>query len=436
MMSIFKESRAESIARELQTRNYDHLLEQTMKVCDLEENLEMLLYDVADSIRSDSILLVSAGDNRETAYLIPVLLAYQNSNYFKKFIIATDSEAAKTKIIQKIQGISLLLGLHIPIHPLQPQENYLCLRRLKKHAKDKTNTTFQRVEVINGLYPAYYERKNYRELSDDEWEKIHVKSCSFSKCQYYRECKYRLQYQTLFQEGCFIVPQETVIHNVRYKVIEPVTNDTNIIIVDNAEHFAENVRKSYINSMHWKAVSKYIQSSERFLTKLGSNVLSAQDFEDFKEFWNILGQSDSNLWMTKDLQRRAKKIALKLKDIQIALTRTAYLPKFQLQYDHINDILCVIENFFADIGEGGKKYEYTMYNRETQKNLPPAYSVEMEYIPKKINSVIQESIDKTNCSFVFVDEHFGEDDGEYHQFLEDTGLEQTNKEIIKEYVYK
>ena len=433
--SIFMKTNPEKIHEELTSRKYDNLLEQGMKKCDLEEDLELLLYDVADAIQENHILLIEGQENHEIAYLIPVLLAYHNSNYFNRFIIATSSTELQEKILQKLQGVSLTLGIHLPIHTLDKEENYLCIRRLHKHSKYARETVARSIETTLLAHPDYLKRRNYSGIPDEEWEKVHVKNCSLKKCTHYAQCKYRLIYESIFQNGCVITSHETFIGNIRYDVADSLSQNADLVIIEEAEKLSKNTIQAYYNSVHYAVIKKYLLGAHRLLSNHGITLLQAQDFYLIKQFFDTLYQSQFDYnWNTRNIQEMARLIASKLNEAQVYYTKSFLSCGNEDRLGHTLDILSVLENFFLDIYNGGLKYNFQLQPRKGFDNTPSWEKIEICYYPKDAKKGISEAFKKTPCSTVLIGDHIAGEDGEYQTLIQECGLNQSTKQLIKEFV--
>ncbi len=425
--SIFMVSREEERKEDLEKKDFNQLLEKAMITCELDSDLEFFLYDIAEAIQSNQILLLEQKENHEIAYLIPMLLASQNSNYFNRFIIATSSKEMRDKIIQKLQGVSLTLGITIPVHTLEKEENYLCLRRLKKHAAKKSETSIQSIEILHHLYPDSFQKKDFNGVSKEDWEKIHVKNCSFSVCKFYKNCKYRLLYENLYHSGCILIPHETLFGNRRYDVTKPMEKDADCIIVEESEKLEESVRELYQNSMHYEVILKYFKVAERFCLKRNITLLKANTLDILRDFFQELFMAKE---FTPSIQKKAKELEIVASEAELHLTHFSMNQLYSGGLDHICDILSVIKNFFHDIALGSLKYDYSFQLREGKRE--GFLQLEVGYAPKRVDHLIHQTLEEFPSSTVLTGTIAGS--GDYEPFAENCGLETSSKELIKEFV--
>lgn len=431
MSSIFAQSKQEKRRKDLASKGFGKQVEKAIKTCKLEEDLELFLYDIEDAIMENQILLIQEEREAISAYLIPTLLAYQNSTYFNRFIIATSSFEAAIKIQDKIKELSQLLEIDLPVHALEGEENYLCLRRLQKHARQREEETLQQASFSYQLHPQLFKRQDWETLSDVDWEKIHVKNCSFQKCQYYSKCRYRLMAQSIYQEGCTIISHETLVGNERYSVIDPIYKDADFVLIEEADNLANNVKKHYQNSIHFEVVSKYFRSAIRQLAKEGVSFNREVLFTNLISFFQGIETEESLL--SSETQKRADILANFAYTAGIHLTRTMLDQKYRGNIEHSFDILAVIESFFRDIANGCTKYSYQISKREGNEAFR---QVEIVYQPQKVDRILQNCISQISSSIVLTGKTIAGEDDEYAQLVKDCALDHSEREIVKEYVYK
>ena len=421
MSSIFKENEEEIRKREMESLDFTSLLEKGIKTCHLDSDLELLLYDISDAIKESQILLVEAKKGREEAYLIPLLLAYQNTTFFNRFIIATASSTARENIIQKLQQISKLLGVDIPIHVLENERKYICLKRLKGYNQ-------KRKKKLSSSKP--------NSIKKEEWRKIQVRTCTLSSCSFFKKCKYALAYTSISQKGCSIISHATLIGNRRFLQNSRTHGESDIIIIDEADSFTNNIRDSYQQIMSYDYICNCFSRAKQLLNRTEYSYIENRHFNELQHFFEELSTCERGLhWhSTEELQNSARKLAEISKRILIHLTRQYAVKHFSKETEQFCEMILIIEKFFEDMANQ-QEYHFQLQEKERSKNTPNYRKVQVFYYPKQVNSIIANSLKKVGGSIVFTGNHIA-GDNDYQLLINDCGLEEIDKPKVKEFVVK
>lgn len=438
MESIFTKSKEMKIKGELERAHFDDMLEKGIQTCQLEESLELLLYDVGDAIREKQILLIEAGEGKEEAYLIPCVLAYQNASTFNRFIIAASSKETREKIISKLSQISSLLGIEIPVHTIDTSEEYLCLRRLKKHARKRNELEVIKANEKHSANPGLYRREDFEEMSEQDWKKIHVKICSLYHCKFYRLCKYALDYQSIKQNGCVVLPHQTLIGNERYTQSETKLPEEDLIIIDEGENLSKTIRSAYQNSIYYDVVKTHFQSASRYLSNIFISEYEEQSQSTLKAFFRELYQNNESedALNTNSIRQKAKVLAMVAQNLHIQLTKQLPTSLAITGLDHLSDILFVIYCFFNDIALGQPEFDYQITGRKLDLSVDTFKKVEVYYYPKHVHTIVSNALSTKNSSIVITGTGISEDDNSYGTLCQECGIEQLKTEVVKEYTLK
>ena len=152
--------------------------------------------DVMTAIRDNQILLVQAGVGigKSIGYLVPVIETIHQVKSFNSVVISTSNIALQQQLLMDIQFVSRLLGIDIKATIAKGVNNYACLKRIDdlisiSDREDKALLFYLREEMeMNHTI----DRDELREVSDDIWKQIQIKSRgACSRCSYSRNCLYR-----------------------------------------------------------------------------------------------------------------------------------------------------------------------------------------------------------------------------------------------------
>ncbi len=423
MSSVFKKTEEELKSQEIEAIDFDSLLEQGLKTCNLDQDLELLLYDIGDALRQKQILLIEAKNGREEAYLIPILLAYQNTSYFKHFTIATSSSTTREAIIKKIKELSNLLNINIPIHSLESEKSYFCLKKLKGYNK-------KRKTPIKSCHP--------KAMGKNEWRKIQVRNCNLVNCSFFKRCKYAIDYTSLSQEGCSIITHTSLIGNRRYPQTSKTPKSSDIIIIDEAERFSDSIRDSYQQLMSFDYIYNCFSRAKQLLNRTEYSYITNEHFKELEDFFHQVANCGigNALIVTPNLQKSGKKLATISKKILINLTKRGAIKFFSSETEHFCEMIFIIETFFEDIASSEGKFHSLLQEKNRAPETPKFRKVQILYYPKKVDTIISNSLRFQNCSIVFTGKRIAESDSSYKELCDECGINELGKEVVKEYVLK
>lgn len=437
-MSIFIENNEDIIKSELNSNDYYASIETSLNIkeLDINENLEMLAYDVADAIFERQILLIESDDNNTEAYLIPIIHAYQNSKTFKHFIIATSSNEKVLQIKEKLEKLSQLLSITIPTHYLLSEDNYLCLRRLQKRVKRHEGDVYDTMQINSTLKPSRIQRKDWEEINDKEWSKVHVNHCTTNTCQFFQHCRYVIQYYNLLNNGATIITHGDLIGNKRYDQITNIAKNNNLIIVDDAKEFANNIRKKYENNINFEVIIRYLFTANRNLANHHIYLLNDETINSIRIFFQVCYQQYMNgeFKFTDELCEMAKQIRNFLTKLSLELTR---VEKYPYGYDSFLNIICdaleVMKSFFDDISNRGLKYHYKYEPKNSSDPTDKIKNFKITYTPIHVDEIIRQTMEQFNSSIIMTGDKITEKDNEYQTLCSECGLHNTKKMLIKEF---
>lgn len=423
MSSIFKKTKEELKAQAIEDIDFNSLLEQGLKKWNLDSQLELLLYDISDALKEQQILLVEAKKGREEAYLIPLMLAYQNTTYFKHFIIATSSSATRDTIVRKIEEISKILNIKIPVHVLEGERNYFCLKRLKGYNK-------KRKHPIKNCHP--------NAMRKEEWRKIQVRNCTLANCSFFKRCKYAIDYTSLSKSGCTIITHATLIGNRRYSQATKRPKNSDLIIIDEAERFANCIRDTYQQVMSYDYIYNCFSRAKQLLNRAEYSYITNKHFIELENFFKQLSYCEKGVaWsISPSLRKSSKNLAAITKRMLIHLTRQGAIKNFSSETESFCEMLFIIEKFFEEIADSRERFHALLQEKDKSLETPEFRKVQVFYYPKKVDTIITDSLKPENCSIVFTGERIAGQDSSYDALCKECGIEKLGKEVVKEYVLK
>ncbi len=423
MSSVFKKSEEELKSQAIEGIDFDSLLEQGIKKCNLDAQLELLLYDVSDALKEKQILLVEAKKGREEAYLIPLMLAYQNTTYFRQFIIATSSRATRETIIRKIKELSKLLNVDIPVHVLESEKNYFCLKKLKGYNK-------KRKQPVKNCNP--------NAMGKGEWRKIQVRNCTLTNCSFFKRCKYAIDYSALSKNGCIIITHATLIGNRRLTQTGKRPKNGDLIVIDEAEKFANSIRDSYQQVMSYDYICNCFSRAKQLLNRAEYSYITNKHFIELENFFKQLSHcKKGDSWkVTPELKRSSKSLAAIAKRMLIHLTRQGAIKNFSSETESFCEMIFIIEKFFEEIADSHEKFHALLQEKDRSPEAPEFRKVQVLYYPKKVDTIITDSLRAENCSIVFTGEKIAGQDSNYNTLCGECGIAELGKEVVKEYVLK
>ncbi len=399
------------------------------KGCHRKETFELLLYDVADAILDEQILLFDDQKICHATYLIPLLCAYKMSSTFKHFVIVTRDEINISKLKRAIDQIAKQIGLDIDIHFLDRKENFICLERLQKRSKGKSSP-------YRKIYEEYLRQKdkgkrNTWNLTAKQWHKIQVQHCSPRTCEFFNRCAYALQYQAINEEGCSIIRHRDLIGDDEFT---SVSDKTNFVLVEQAQDLVTAVKKKYEKAINISVLTNLINRAKSYI------VSHKHPFDDQK----ILILRDLFATLTYDfekgpfvidenIQNKIEALLTFLKEIKDELVTLKTGTK-----DNIDNILNPINDaieLFSDMLLTNHKYSY-YYEPILSNDGDILNRFNIIYYPNVVDTIISSALTHFNCSIALIGSNIAGDDNEYQTIINECGLNNVPKELVKEYTKK
>lgn len=242
-----------------------------------EPQLEMAeeILDLVAKKQKCLVIEAGVGTGKSYGYLIPLLILHNRSRSKFSIIISTGTISLQEQVIRDLYTLKEMLSIQFDIVLAKGQTHFLCLNRLSNHFANQKHPDW-----ANNLkeYSEFGDRAELEKGVKDIaaiWEKINIKNCSFNKCNYFSQCDYISLRDNMRKKGSIIVTNhDQLLANARnlksYK--KPLfSEDTEIIVVDEAHNLEEKARNALkeswslrnINAL-LRAAYQYLQSSDNY----------------------------------------------------------------------------------------------------------------------------------------------------------------------------
>lgn len=202
--------------------------------------------DVMTAIRDNQILLVQAGVGigKSMGYLIPVFESFKNIKNFNSVVISTSNIALQQQLLTDIKFISNLLGIDIKASIAKGINNYACLKRIEDliAISDKEDKILlQNLRKDMERYGTI-DRDQLKEVSDEIWEQIQMKSRgACSRCNYSRNCLYRQISKDISKADIIITNHGNFVKSVMDD--RDYINEADMFIFDEAHKLENSIRE-------------------------------------------------------------------------------------------------------------------------------------------------------------------------------------------------
>ena len=284
-MSIWKEESFED-------KIYDEV-ENFFNIHDYSEEEETLAFDIIDSLKDKSILVVKKDDSNY-GYLIPLLYASKDKTNFKGFIISTATISMQNKLKGEIDKLSKLIDVDIPVTIAKGHVNYVCMKRLEKYLKShQENKTLY--EISRKIEKELIDKKDYPGISNEIWTNININGESCKKCLYKSECKYYLNRKSWSSASYVICTHELLVASLKRKD-KRMFKDPSLLIVDEASVLKEKVRNAYEGYIT-KSMLKSIIKETSYI--IGDKELGKEIINIIESFYDKLDGLIKNKYMSE-----------------------------------------------------------------------------------------------------------------------------------------
>ena len=328
-------------------------------------------YDIIESIRDNQDIIVEAsvGIGKSYAYLIPLMYYYKIVR--RPFIISTSTITLQEQIEKDISKLSDILKIPIDITIAKGKNNYLCREKLF-NLKDKTiKEKFKNVKENEYLN----DRANLQDLSENDWSKINISECKFSKCSFYHTCYFTKKREEMLKaRGAIVCNHDLLLENQKRKLNEQklLLASADIIVIDEAHNLEIKARNSYKRTLSFSNVKSVVNKSYTLLNKVDYPISYrnvTEIYNKVEEFWNILKHQAKNqidkLIKEKTILNREdmEKCNIEFNEGILDISKTIYENLERLSgpvqlydrrnsEDSVTDILLEIVDFYRELSNG------------------------------------------------------------------------------------
>lgn len=417
-MSIWKEESFED-------KIYDEV-ENFFNIHDYSEEEETLAFDIIDSLKDKSILVVEKDDSNY-GYLIPLLYASKDKTNFKGFIISTATISMQNKLKGEIDKLSKLIDVDIPVTIAKGHVNYVCMKRLEKYLKShQENKTLY--EISRKIEKELIDKKDYPDISNEIWTNININGESCKKCLYKSECKYYLNRKGWSSASYVICTHELLVASLKRKD-KRMFKDPSLLIVDEASVLKEKVRNAYEGYIT-KSMLKSIIKETSYI--IGDKELGKEIINIIESFYDKLDGLIKNKYMSEC----NNEVINTLKDDILLLFNSLCNFRKELGFYqnsdnliHLKSILKKYTNILYDMIGKESKHIYYFYFQPNSRG-----HVSIRYDRRDILELSSSLFNNNDYGKVFTDSNMIVDNDDYKAFLESLGLDRIDDgEIVKEY---
>jgi len=220
--------------------------------------------------------------------------------------------------------------------------------------------------------------------------------------------------------------------------ISKAHEDGDIIIIEEAERFANSVRDSYQQLMSFDYIHNCFSRAKKLLNKPEYSFITNSYFIELKNFFEELAlcEKGENWTVTPRLKEVSDKLATMTKKALIHLTRQGAVRNFSKEIEHFCEMIYIIEKFFEDIATSSGLFHCLLQKNERSQDTPAFRKVQVFYYPNRVDSIIADSLKNKKCSIVFTGKRIAGKDSEYSSLFEECGIEELGKPVVKEYILK
>lgn len=225
-----------------------------------ESQIEMV-QDILQLMSSDEKYLLceaEVGTGKSFAYLIPLLAKQQSKLFGCSIVISTATISLQEQVLKDIRFLVKLLNLNTEVILSKGSTHFLCTKRLNEHFR--TNKAPAWTQYWKNISP-YGDKveliKQFPEINR-YWNRINVKGCTFTNCNYYNECPYTSLRSELRERRKFIVTNhdQLIAHAQKiYSDDKPIfPPDIEFIAIDEAHNLEEKAFNALTINFSEKAI--------------------------------------------------------------------------------------------------------------------------------------------------------------------------------------
>lgn len=260
--SIFKEDKIRKAIRKQEKehkRKYEEITEEVdeffenAKKYNLEQRDEQhsFAFAIMEALRDKEVLVIEAGvgTGKTKGYLVPIFESLKNDEKFQGAIISTSSISLQEQIAKEVEEVAKILNMNIPtVTVIKGKNNYVCMNRVSTQQdqnRNQNNLNYALPKIAKSLF----DRKDYPELTESEWNTINITHCYFDNCPKASECHYYALRKQALQSDIIICNHDLTIEHLKREDENPILKVPSILVMDEAHTLEDKIRNSYTRTL-------------------------------------------------------------------------------------------------------------------------------------------------------------------------------------------
>lgn len=396
---------------------------------------DTLAFDIVDALSNKEILLIEAGvgSGKSFGYLVPLIYASQSDPNFK-FIISTSSKALQDQLEKGIDFLSNLLNIPIEVTVAKGRNNYLCRRRFEYYAK-KEGSTVKEKSIRKKIYEGKVDKKDFDELTQEEWKRINVDKVRCIGCMDYRECSYRLKRKQWPEKKAVICNHNLLVESLRRNKDNQILSTPSILIVDEAHALEEKIRDSYKKSLNKKeleslvyalywSMNKNVKEDIPVITQINElfKIISYSAKNEYRktaqEDIEVFDSENSGFKCTKQIVEKAQELIVHLKaladETEFFLNGNSE-KRSDENLQQLKEIIATFQDLIIDPSKQKNIY-WAAFIPDTKEHI------EIQYVPRNVNELARRLLEDPSFAKVFTSATLTTEENDYSYFMKGLGL--------------
>ena len=217
------------------------------------------------------VVEAGVGTGKSFGYLIPLLIVQKYSDMNFSIIISTGTISLQEQLIKDLNYLKEILNIQSNVVLAKGQTHFLCLDRLTNNYSQKNKSDILKNWSKYSNYGDREEMEKFIPEVREYWNEMNIQKCKFRGCAFYYECGYMKLREAMRKSNNIIVTNhDQLIANAKkianYR--KPLfSEDTEVIVVDEAHNFEEKARNSLTETWDVKKIKSILNTAHRYLKR-------------------------------------------------------------------------------------------------------------------------------------------------------------------------
>lgn len=233
-----------------------------------------MVKDILNLMHSNEKYLIceaEVGTGKSFAYLIPLLAKQQSKHFGCSIIISTATISLQEQILKDVNFLVKLLNLDIEVILSKGANHFLCTKRLNEYFPSNNAPNWTQHWQSNSVYGDKVELTKINPNINRYWNKINVKGCTFTNCNYYNECPYFQLRSKLRERNKFIVTNhdQLIAHAQKvYSDDKPIfPQDIEYIVIDETHNLEDKAFNALTIDFNEKTILEKLKTIDIHLSR-------------------------------------------------------------------------------------------------------------------------------------------------------------------------